>query len=77
MPSLLNAEFSQQALTIAFQHSKGHWCWTNAELESLKSQAAQNLEWSTIAKVSQLSIVLLFIRHYHGFDLNNKKLDKL
>lgn len=55
----------------SLQHAKGHWCWTNAEIESLKSQAAQNREWSTIAKVSQLSIVLLVIWH-PGFHLSNK-----
>lgn len=35
------------------QHRKGHWCWTDAEIESLKHQAGVlHLEWPSIAKVS-------------------------
>lgn len=54
LPSLLNAECSQQTLTFALQHRKGHWCWTKDEIESLKHQASLNRDWSAISKVSQL-----------------------
>lgn len=37
------------------QHRKGHWCWTDAEIKSLKHQAGVlHLEWPSIAKVSVL-----------------------
>lgn len=40
---------------LYMQHRKGHWCWTDAEIESLKHQAGVlHLEWPSIAKVSVL-----------------------
>lgn len=44
---------------ISLQHRKGHWCWTDAEIESLKHQAGVlHLEWPSIAKVSLLEFNL-------------------
>lgn len=40
---------------LYMQHRKGHWCWTDAEIKSLKHQAGVlHLEWPSIAKVSVL-----------------------
>lgn len=40
---------------LYLQHRKGHWCWTDAEIKSLKHKAGVlHLEWPSIAKVSVL-----------------------
>ncbi|KAG6355313.1 hypothetical protein INS49_003274 [Diaporthe citri] len=43
------------------KHRKGHWCWTDAEIKSLKHQAGVlHLEWPSIAKSFKIDG---FVRH--------------